>query len=462
MRFNSYRFIIGFLPVALIGFYLCGKIKSKDNVLSKLWLLACSIVFYYFNGIKVLLILWLSILVNYIIGRVMTDSTHKKPWLVIGLLFNLGLLGYFKYTNFFLSTIASIMHVTYVTKHIILPLGISFYTFTQMAYLIDVYRGFDKRYSLLSYGLFASFFPQISSGPIMDHQKVIPQFNDQEFTKFHPESFITGVSLFCIGIFKKVVIADYLAGYVDPVFQNLPHTGFIGAWSAAIGFSLELYFDFSGYSDMAYGLGRMFNVTLPINFDAPYQSNSVRDFWRRWHISLGSWIRNYIYIPLGGNRKGEKRKYLNLLISQTLCGLWHGAGMTFVFWGFLHGVYLIINNIWMKYGHKLPTVLARILTFICVVIGWVFFRASTFHDAGIMLLAMIRPMGLQSIQIEGIIPLLVVLTVIVAFVPASQHLVERMNHKQKFVLGGVLAGLLFAFAFLNLGNASSDFIYNRF
>ncbi|NES81878.1 MAG: MBOAT family protein, partial [Moorea sp. SIO2B7] len=291
-------------------------------------------------------------------------------------------------------------------NQIILPLAISFFTFQQIAYLVDAYRGETKEYNFLSYCLFVSFFPQLIAGPIVHHKEVMSQFADKSIYRFDPEDMAVGVTIFSMGLFKKVLIADSIAAYATPVFDAAAggvSIMFLDAWVGALAYTLQLYFDFSGYSDMAIGVARMFGIKLPINFNSPYKAVNISDFWRRWHITLSNFLRDYLYIPLGGNRKGEFRRNFNLVITMLLGGLWHGAGWNFVFWGGLHGVYLIINHQWRSFrksiGHDLKKShwwsrgFGCIVTFLAVVVAWVFFRAENMKAAFAVLKGMIGANG---------------------------------------------------------------------
>lgn len=294
------------------------------------------------------------------------------------------------------------------TREVILPLGISFFTFQQIAYLVDAYRGETQEYSALKYGVFVSFFPQLIAGPIVHHKQIVFQLYDKAIYRFNWEKFAIGITIFIAGLFKKVIFADNLARYATPVFQDAARdmqVQFFQAWGGALAYSLQLYYDFSGYSDMAIGAAFMFGITLPINFNSPYKATSIIDFWRRWHITLSNFLRDYLYIPLGGNRKGEIRRYINLMVTMLLGGLWHGAGWTFVLWGGLHGVYLIINNQWRSLCKKLgrarqgnhgwSRAIGTFITLVAVVIAWVFFRASNLDAALVLLRGMMGENGVS-------------------------------------------------------------------
>ncbi|WP_431065183.1 MBOAT family O-acyltransferase [Methylotuvimicrobium sp.] len=401
MLFNSYEFIFLFLPVSLLVFFYIGNIGHHRIALS--WLVGVSLFFYAWWNPAYLGLLLFSLLFNYACGVALSRQTHKysnkkKLALWIGVGINLSLLGYFKYTNFLVDSINAMTSQNWHVDNIILPLAISFFTFQQIAYLVDAYRGETREYNFLHYSLFVVFFPQLIAGPIVHHREMLPQFAKPETYRPQFANLAVGITIFVIGLFKKVVIADTFAGYASPVFQIADSGGPLNcfqAWEGAISYTLQLYFDFSGYSDMAIGLARLFGIRLPLNFNAPYQACNIIEFWRRWHMTLSRFLRDYLYIALGGNRKGELRRHLNLLATMLLGGLWHGAGWNFVVWGGLHGVYLIINHVWQRLvpveiNRWWSRCIAHTVTLLAVVIGWVFFRATTFDGALSMLNAMIN------------------------------------------------------------------------
>lgn len=348
--------------------------------LATAFLVFASLAFYSYWDIRYLPILLISILFNYIIGSRL-EKTRSKSLLILGVGTDLFLLGYFKYANFFLDSLDALFHTSWFMPEITLPLGISFFTFTQIAYLVDVYRGETEKYSLLTYSLFVTFFPHLIAGPILYHKDIIPQFSRLRNFIFSHKNMALGLTMFSMGLFKKVIIADKLAPWVNIVFNHADKVTFIEAWAGALSYTLQLYFDFSGYSEMAIGLGLMLNIRLPINFNSPYKAKSIIEFWRRWHITLSEFLKSYLYIPLGGNRFGNLKKMRNILITMILGGLWHGAGWTYIIWGALHGVYLVINHSWRKLSVEIPKLFSWLLTFISVVIAWVYFRAMTIHDA---------------------------------------------------------------------------------
>lgn len=383
MLFNSYAFIFCFLPITLIGFFSLTRWRLTQVALA--WLVVASLAFYSYWSIAYLPLLLISIVINYQVGKRISKSglgsKEAKNLLWAGICFNLALLAYYKYANFFINSVEQVLNTNWSIPQIILPLGISFYTFTQTAYLVDAYRGETKNYNFLTYSLFVTFFPHLISGPILHHSDTIPQFYRLRNLVFSHKAMAVGVTWFTLGLFKKVIIADTVAPWVNPVFSNASAVSFLEAWVGAVSYTLQLYFDFSGYSDMAVGLGLMLNIQLPINFNSPYKATSIIDFWRRWHITLSNFLRDYLYIPLGGNRRGAVQRYINLLITMLLGGLWHGAGWTYLVWGGLHGLYLCINHGWRKLGKSLPKFLAWAITFIAVLISWVLFRSQSIHDA---------------------------------------------------------------------------------
>lgn len=384
MLFNSYEFIFGFLPVVLLIYFILAKVRCEY---AKYFLILSSVAFYSYWDIRNLPILLLSIMVNFIVGQRIVKN-RSKVWLIGGIIFNLLLLAYFKYTNFIMDNIGFVLGEHFAHSDIILPLGISFFTFTQTAYLVDAYRGETKAYSKSDYLLFVTIFPHLIAGPIIYHKDTIPQFSEEKRYHFDYDNFAKGITWFVIGLFKKIVIADYLSVIADTVFRSSEHLTILEAWAGSLAYTLQLFFDFSGYSEMAVGIALMFNYNLPINFNAPYKACSIIDFWRRWHITLSNFLKNYLYIPLGGNRNGHHMR--NILITMFLGGLWHGAGWTFVIWGAFHGICICVNHLWRKTKLQLPRLAAWLLTFNAVNIAWVFFRAESFEQAFNILKAMIN------------------------------------------------------------------------
>ncbi len=390
MLFNSYEFIFLFLPITFFVYFLINKARWLNA--GKIWLILSSLFFYsWWNPIYLPLILF-SLFINFSIGNQIIKNqkqSHCRQILTLGIILNLSLLGYFKYADFFIVNINTGLSTEVTLLNLALPLAISFFTFQQIAYLVDSYRGETTEYNFLNYALFVTFFPQLIAGPIVHHKEMMPQFASLRTKLPQFKNIGLGLFIFSMGLFKKVIIADTFAGWVTPAFDEATSLSFIEAWSASLSYTFQLYFDFSGYTDMAIGAALLFNIRLPINFNSPYKALSVQDFWRRWHMTLSRFLRDYVYIPLGGNRGTWILTYRNLLTTFLLGGLWHGAGWTFVFWGLLHGLALCVNHTWKKLNIILPKWLAWFLTFNFINITWVFFRAETFTDATKVLTGML-------------------------------------------------------------------------
>ena len=354
MLFNSYPFVFVFLPLVLAGFAVLTRWRSRTATLA--FLIVASLAFYAWWNWRFLGLLLFSILFNFALGRRLQRRASERGapvaparrLLALGIAVNVGLLGYFKYRNFLVDTVGMAVGTDWALPPIVLPLAISFFTFEQITYLVDAYHGDTGEYDFLGYALFISFFPHLIAGPIVRFKELVPQFSSRSTFVFSHENVARGLFIFAIGLFKKVMIADTFSPWVAPIFDRAPVVVFSDAWGATLAFALQLYFDFSGYTDMAIGLALMLNVVLPENFDSPYQARSIIDFWRRWHMTLSNFLRDYLYIPLGGGRRGEARRYANLFITMLLGGLWHGASWTFVLWGGLHGAYLAINHLWRR------------------------------------------------------------------------------------------------------------------
>jgi alginate O-acetyltransferase complex protein AlgI len=393
MLFSSYTFVFQFLPATVLAFAAARRHSPRAGIMV---LAAASLFFYAAWRPVYLLLLLASIAVNFSLGLRMEDPLRHRAIGTLGVALNLALLCYFKYTNFIFDSINTMTGAPLPFFNIVLPLGISFFTFQQIAYLVDVMRGARVERDIISYTLFVSFFPHLIAGPLVHHAEMIPQFKRGRSSRSAVLA-ARGLAIFAAGLFKKVVIADNLAQFVSPVFAHLDAGGSVTtpwAWLATLAYTLQIYFDFSGYSDMAVGLALLFGIRLPVNFRSPYRATSIIEFWRRWHITLSRFLRDYLYIPLGGNRLGEQRRYINLMVTMLLGGLWHGAGWNFFIWGGLHGVYLSINHLWRGWrgGDKpgaatglVATGLSWIITFLAVILAWVFFRARTMAGAWQML-----------------------------------------------------------------------------
>lgn len=398
MPFNSYEFIFVFLPVTVVVYFLLNK--QGWTRLGKLWLVACSLFFYGTFSIYYLPLILGSILVNYLfahaLGREPLEPRKRRQILSLGLAFNIGLLGYFKYANFFINNLNYFLGRDIAFLQIALPVAISFFTFVQIAYLVDIYRGQTRQKKLLDYLLFVSFFPYLLSGPIVRHNELTGQYDNPALKTPDYHNIAAGIFLFSLGLFKKLVIADTLAIWANFGFDTASSLTLLEGWVTSLSYTLQLYFDFSGYTDMALGVALLFNIKLPINFNSPYKAVSIQDFWRRWHISLSRFLRDYIYIPLGGSRAGDFKLYRNLLLTFLIGGLWHGAAWTFVFWGFLHGMALVVHRLWQKLNLRMNKVLAWLITFNFINIAWVFFRAHSWGDAIKVLRAML---GLNGVTL---------------------------------------------------------------
>jgi alginate O-acetyltransferase complex protein AlgI len=403
MLFNSAVFIFVFLPLAMTGFGLAFRRGGLE--LAWAWLALASVIFYsWWNPVHTPLLL-ASVSVNYWLGRRLSvpDQGGHKWLLTTGVVVNLGLLGGFKYWNFVAANFAALFEQPWDGASPELPLGISFYTFHQLTYLFHCRAGHAQGASFRHYLLYVTFFPQLIAGPIVRPMEMLPQLRTHRDSAFRWTDISIGLTLLSIGLFKKMVVADYVAQWVGPVFDHgeAADVAFLDAWVAALSYTFQLYFDFSAYSDMALGLAKLFGVNLPGNFFSPYKACSIVDFWRRWHITLSLFLRDYLYIPLGGNRKGELRRCFNLLVVMFIGGFWHGAGWTFGIWGLWHGVCLLVNHAWSqsrpgKFWERLPvSALSWALTFLVVTIGWVLFRAPGIERAFSLLSSMFGGVGVQ-------------------------------------------------------------------
>jgi len=408
MLFNSYIFIFLFLPPVWIAYWL---LRGRTRSTGLAALVLASLFFYGYWDVRFLPLLLLSIATNFAIGRALhregRPSRQRKMWLLVGIVFNLGLLGFFKYTNFFSEIAESLTGTPLISFHILLPIGISFFTFQQITYLVDIYRGEAERYSLLHYMLFISFFPQLIAGPIVHHAEMMPQFLKAPRPAWGAVAL--GLSTFIAGLFKKLVLADNIAPLASAVFSAADAgqpVSMVESWSALTAFSFQMYFDFSGYSDMALGLGLMFGIRLPINFHSPYKARTVAEFWRRWHMTLGRFLSDYIYLPLGGSRQGDFKTMRNLMVVMAASGIWHGAGWGFVIWGLLNGLWLWVNFLSLRFhaligmpGRSLiPGVVAQVMMFTAVTFDWAFFRANTVDG---MLSMSSAALGLQGLTIPA-------------------------------------------------------------
>ncbi|MDD2906765.1 MAG: MBOAT family protein [Sulfurimonas sp.] len=447
MLFNSYEFIFLFLPLT---FFLYFYLLNRRLVTGAKGLLVFSSLFFYsWWNIAYLPLILASMLFNYVIGNSLNENfqkakVNKKSLLTFGIISNVTLLGYFKYSDFFIENFNLAFNGSVPLLHLALPLAISFFTFQQIAYLVDSYRGETKEYDFLNYALFVTFFPQLIAGPIVHHSEMMPQFASKWNLVKNYKNIATGLFIFSVGLFKKVVIADSFAVWATNGFDVAETLNFLEAWATSLSYTFQLYFDFSGYTDMAIGAALLFNIKLPVNFNSPYKATSIQDFWRRWHITLSRFLKDYIYIPLGGNRKDSLKTSTNLMATFIFGGIWHGAGWTFIFWGFLHGVALVINHLWKSFGFKLPALLSWFITFNFINIAWIFFRAKEWSDALKVLEGMA---GLSFIVIpskyEVYLPSLVNINGIF-FGEVTQHIGDGSR-----VLNWIIAGFLVILLFRN-------------
>jgi alginate O-acetyltransferase complex protein AlgI len=488
--FNSSVFLFVFLPVVLAGFFFLGQRRSE---LASLWLVGASLFFYGWWSLRLLPLLLVSAAFNYLAGIRLTprfnpDPASRNRWLAGAIAANLVLLGFFKYANFLVDNVnvvaAQLGAGSLPALNIILPIGISFYTFTQIAFLVDCWQGKVAERNFWHYLLFVSYFPHLVAGPVLHHKQMMPQFAQPSIYRPSWSLIALGLAIFIIGLSKKLLLADPLAAYADPIFAAA-HAGsalsLASAWLGVLAYALQIYFDFSGYSDMAIGLSLCFGIWLPINFNSPYKATSIIDFWRRWHITLSTFLRDYLYIPLGGNRLGQARRYLNLMLTMLLGGLWHGASWTFVLWGGAHGLLLAVNHLWHglqgeggppRSGTALGRGLAWALTFVCVLCTWVLFRSPDLATAQRFYAAMAGlgvPSDLAALRVA---PALLALTLAVTTLPNSQQLMHYRESTAAILAGprpallysqsGSIALALLLLLCCLLVNEPSPFLYFQF
>lgn len=484
MLFNSLEYILLFLPIVLYVYFFLNRKHLVE--FANTWLVVSSLFFYGFlNPSYLLPLIMVSICFNFAVGSGLNNirfksKISKKALLTFGIICNLSLLGYFKYMDFFIGNVNAIFHATISLLHIALPLGISFFTFTQTAYLVDSYQGKTKEYDFLNYALFVTFFPHLIAGPILHHSEMMPQFADIKTKVLRYKNLVPGLFLFVIGLFKKVVLADTFAGYVSQGYCANSHISFLEGWIILFSYTFQIYFDFSGYTDMALGSAKMFNINLPINFNSPYKANSIQDFWRRWHITLSRFLRDYLYIPLGGSRISEAKTYRNLFVTFLAGGLWHGASWMFVIWGALHGAALCLNRFWQKLKITVPNWINVLITFMFVNFAWVFFRAENMHQALRIFKSLVNVsnfavpkihvttfkfLGEQVRQYDNVLFLLPLAFVIVFVCSNSNEIVSKIKIQSKKVsIGlGILLAILFTFCLIKMICVPySEFIYFNF
>ena len=492
MLFNSFGFLFVFLPLTVVGFYILGGFRNRLGVI---WLCGASLFFFANWNQRYLWLLVGSVIMNYLFGGFIlrTSDRYKGIFLTFAVFINLGILAYYKYAFFICDNLNTVFFCGWSFGKIILPLGISFFTFTQIAYLADCRQGKVSKSGFIDYLLFVTYFPHLIAGPILHHAGMIPQFRSPEVTRVEWNNCATGLVILSIGLAKKVLLADNLSGWVTPVFDSA-HLGNVPlmaeAWAAVIAYSLQLYFDFSGYSDMAVGISLFFNIRLPVNFNSPYKSTSIIEFWRRWHITLSTFLRDYLYIPLGGNRKGGGRRYLNIFVTMLIGGLWHGAGWAFIIWGALHGVYLMVNHGFRKFfrldaSSRLKPILLLLsvaLTYFCVLVGWVFFRSQDLSTACRMLSGMagMNPVTWKSHSHLELYWFVYACLLMVWFFPNAQEITGYTDYEKAKPdsvnrcpisirwnpaawSGWVIPGLLLGISILLMTNGkTSEFLYFQF
>jgi len=478
MLFNSFPFLFLFLPASLAVYFILGRLGAPR--LANASLALASLAFYGFwryeppgGGEPHRLYAYVALLcastaANYALGSVL-QTGRRGGLLAAGIAANLAVLGWFKYSAFAALTLNAWFHLHAPVPRVILPLAISFYTFTQIAFLVDASRGLARELSFGRYCLFVFFFPHLIAGPIVHHSEIMPQFARPEARRWSFASVAAALCWLSIGLFKKVAIADAIAPLAGAVFAHAGQVTMIEAWAGALAYAFQIYFDFSGYSDMAIGLGLFFNIRLPDNFDAPYRASDIVDFWRRWHMTLSRFLRDYVYIPLGGNRLGGFRRYLNLFLTMLLGGIWHGAGWLFLLWGAYHGALLVICHLWRGLRKPLPEALARALTFVAVLLGWVLFRAAGPPQARQLLGAMVDlrslrwdrwASGMQPSHLAALAGLLI----FVNLAPTTKRWIET----RELTLGDAIqVGVLFSIGLLLMRDVAlhlsqSEFIYFQF
>jgi D-alanyl-lipoteichoic acid acyltransferase DltB (MBOAT superfamily) len=459
MLFNSQAFIVCFLPVVLSLYYLFSASRPARQVV----VILASIAFYAWWDVRFVPLLVGLTVANWLVAQ--WFGAWQAKWIpVLGVVLNLAVLGLFKYADFFRGTVFGLLGQDWHPWDLILPLGISFFVFQKISYLIDLRRGDKHIYGFLDFCMFVMFFPQLIAGPLVRHNEIIHQFDLDPRREEMWENLSRGFILFIIGVAKKVIFADTLAMVADPLFAKALGTPLSAAeaWTAAGAYTLQIYFDFAGYSDMAIGLALMFGLRIPFNFNAPYRALSVRDFWRRWHMTLSRFLRDYLYIPLGGNRCGPARQAVNVVATMLLGGLWHGANWTFVAWGGLHGAALAVNHVWESRGVRLPRAFAWVLTLLFVICGWVLFRSPDFTHAGQVLASMAGAHGLGHIRLDREYVVALAFGVAVATLgPTSQEAALRRLRPETWL--AVPAGAALAYLLLLVGGRLPNvFIYFQF
>lgn len=494
MLFNTYQYFLIFLPLCFLLYF--SFTRKRLFILSKVFLLVASLFFYCYFKFDYIWILLCSVLFNFTAGSVLSsrikecshqDLLYKRLLLFFFIFVNIVTLGFFKYTDFLINDVNLIFGTDFSKPGILLPLAISFFTFQQIAYLVDSYKGFTKEYDFLSYAVFVCFFPQLIAGPIVHHRELIPQFFKARNLLKNYRNIFLGIVIFTIGLVKKALIADKFAIWATSGFDNPAALDCLSSWFISLCYTFQLYFDFSGYCDMAIGSALLFNIRLPVNFNSPYKALSIQDFWRRWHITLSSFLRDYLYFPLGGSKKGTARTYVNLFIVFFITGIWHGAGNTFILWGLLHGIAIIIHRAFKNSGLGLPNLLGWFVTFVFVDIAWVLFRAEDLNQAVIIYSKMFDFLSINSDMIVNLKPNLknmgingtAFIYIIIAFIIVTAcknsnellSAIEKSTLIQRYgsygrvyrsVIALITAALLLYIILSVIGSEYSEFIYFNF
>ncbi len=492
MLFNSYVFVFLMLPISVAGYYLFNKISEKAGIF---FLLLCSFLYIGYMNPAYLYVLIPSILVNYLLFQIMNTKCKgniiaRKLVLATGIIFDVGLLAYFKYADFFIETMNELLSKEYSTLKLLVPLGISFYTFQQISFLVDTYRDESIKCSFDEYALYITFYPQFVQGPIVLQDEFIPQLRDKTKKNINIENISKGMYRFILGLAKKVLIADSIALVVDAGYNSIDDIAALSSLVLIIGYTLQIYFDFSAYSDMAVGLGGMFNIELPENFDSPYKANNIDEFWERWHITLTRFLTRYLYFPLGGSKKGKVRTYINIMLVFLISGLWHGAEWSFVIWGAVHGIAKVVRRIKRDLGKTQvkQNWISRVITFLYVSIAWVFFRAKTTLDAVHLLSCLFKGewrglsvsmyesfsklvevswllrldvLGIRN-HVQGLVVIVIfsILTVMCFIMANTREIVNRWS-KKPGTKHALMIGVLFAWCILSF-NGVTNFIYWSF
>ncbi|MBO4458942.1 MAG: MBOAT family protein [Butyrivibrio sp.] len=464
MLFNSFIFILIFLPLAIALYFILNKYNPK---LAQAYLLGMSLWFYGYQTPEYLIIIIASIIVNYLLTYIMRRSSDKKirlSLLILGLILNVANIGYYKYLNFIKWNINTLFGTDFAINSIVLPLGISFYTIQQISFLVDSYKNSNLKYNFLEYALFVTYFPQLVAGPICYHSEIIPQFEDDNKKRINSSNLFIGLTWFITGLAKKVFIADILGNGVNYAFDNLELLGSLDIWITSLAYTFQIYFDFSGYSDMACGIAKMFNFDLPQNFNSPYKALSIRDFWKRWHMTLTRFLTTYIYFPLGGNRVGAFKAVINTLIVFLVSGIWHGANFTFILWGLLHGILLLVGRYTKTITSKIPKIFRWFGTFMIVNVLWLLFRASGISDWIFMVKKMFHfdkaelSHELLSNFDSAVSPLLVIALSILICIALPNNYVRTRKHN---TFSAVIYAALLVLCIMTL-NRVSIFLYFNF